>query len=133
MKLDRLVPSPGNLWVAGRQVWPGVDRTVNASGNVSLGGHIISAGLPLTGQRVTQRPGGPAARILAGGVLVRTLACPVPPGARPGLRGARPGTAQPPRLPVPRRDPAGSASAEPSWSAAGESRSAWPAPARPSR
>jgi hypothetical protein len=29
-----------------------VDRTVNASGNVSLGDHIISAGLPLTGQRV---------------------------------------------------------------------------------
>jgi hypothetical protein len=44
---------------------------------------------------------GPVARILAGGVLVRTVACPVPPEARPRLRGARPGTAQPPRLPAP--------------------------------
>ena len=52
-------------------------------------------------QRVTLRPGGPVARILAGGVLVRTVACPVPPDARPRLRGARPGTAQPPRLPAP--------------------------------
>ena len=41
------------------------------------------------------------ARILAGGVLVRAVACPVPPEARPRLRGARPGTAQPPGLPAP--------------------------------
>ena len=41
------------------------------------------------------------ARILAGGVLVRAVACPVPPEARPRLRGARPGTVQPPRLPGP--------------------------------
>ena len=74
---------------------------MSASGNVSLGDHIISAGLPLAGQRVTLRPGGPVAHILAGGVLVRTVACPVPPEARPRLRGARPGTAQPPRLPAP--------------------------------
>ena len=79
----------------------GVGRTVSASGSVSPGDRIISAGLPLSGQRVTLRPGGPVARILAGGVLARTLACPVPPGARPRLRGARPGTARPPRLPAP--------------------------------
>ena len=36
-----------------------VDRTVNASGNVSLGDRIISAGLPLAGQRVTLRLGRP--------------------------------------------------------------------------
>jgi hypothetical protein len=30
-----------------------VDRTVNASGSVSLGDHVISAGLPLAGQRIT--------------------------------------------------------------------------------
>ena len=54
------------------------------SGNVSLGDHI-SAGLPLTGQRVTRRLGGPVAHILADGVLARTLACPVPPEARPRL------------------------------------------------
>jgi len=112
VELDRLVPSSGNLWMAGQQVWPGppmtgrtvrlwaglsqvrvlpgghriktlpsrldardlarlaaagaqpagppplppasgdvieADRTVNASGSVSPGDHIISAGLPLTG------------------------------------------------------------------------------------
>jgi hypothetical protein len=62
---------------------------------------VISAGLPLAGQRVTLRLDGPVTHVLAGGVLVRTVACPVPPGARPRLRGARPGTAQPPRLPEP--------------------------------
>ena len=83
-----------------------VDRTVNASGNVSLGDRIISAGLPLAGQRVTLRLDGPVAHVLAGGALARTLACPVPPEARPRLRGARPGTAQPPRLPEPLTRPA---------------------------
>jgi hypothetical protein len=78
-----------------------VDRTVNASGNVSLGDHVISAGLPLAGQRVTLRLDGPVAHVLAGGVLARTVTCPVPPEARPRLRGARPGIAQPPRLPEP--------------------------------
>jgi hypothetical protein len=78
-----------------------VERTVNASGNVSLGDHIISAGLPLAGQRVTLRLEGPVAHILSGGTLARTIACPVPPEARPRLRGARAGTAQPPRLPEP--------------------------------
>lgn len=164
MGLDRLVPSSGNLWIAGQQVWLGpamtcrtvrlwagldqvhvllnghriktlpsrldardlarltaagaqpagppplppasgdvteVDRTVNASGNVSLGDHIISAGLPLAGQRVTLRLDGPVVHVLAAGVLARSVACPVPPEARPRLRGARPGTAQPPRLPGP--------------------------------
>jgi hypothetical protein len=171
VELDRLVPSSGNLWVAGQQVWLGpamtgrtvrlwaglkqvhvlldghriktlpsrldardlarlaaagarpagppplppasgdvteVDRTVNASGNVSLGDHIISAGLPLAGQRVTLRLDGPVAHILADGVLVRTVACPVPPEARaPAARSpARDRPAAPPARP-PRRYPAG--------------------------
>jgi transposase InsO family protein len=76
-----------------------VERAVNASGNVSLGDCIISAGLPLAGQRVTLRLDGPVAHVLSGGILVRTLACPVPPEARPRLRGARPAAAEPPRLP----------------------------------
>ena len=78
-----------------------VERTVNASGNVSLGNHIISAGLPLAGRRVTLRLDGPVAHILSGGILARTIACPVPQGARSRLRGARGGTAQPPSLPDP--------------------------------
>ena len=78
-----------------------VERTVNASGNVSLGNHIISAGLPLAGQRVTLRLDGPVAHILSGGNLARTIACPVPEQARARLRGGRAGTVQPPRLPDP--------------------------------
>jgi hypothetical protein len=78
-----------------------VERMVNASGNVSLGDHIISTGLPLAGQRVTLWLDGPVAHILSGGTLARTVACPVPEQARPRLRGGRAGTAQPPRLPEP--------------------------------
>jgi hypothetical protein len=76
-----------------------VDRAVNASGNVSLGDHIISAGLPLTGQRVTLRLDGPVAHILAGGVPARTVACPSRPGPGPGC--AEPARDPPaaPRLP----------------------------------
>jgi hypothetical protein len=74
---------------------------VNASGNVSLGDHIISAGLPLAGQRVTLRLDGPVAHILSGGILARTVPCPVLGQARTRLRGGRAGTAQPPRLPEP--------------------------------
>ena len=62
---------------------------------------MISAGLPLAGQRITLRPDGPVARILSGGTLTRTIACPVPHEARSRLRVARGGTAQPPRLPEP--------------------------------
>jgi hypothetical protein len=62
---------------------------------------MISAGLPLAGQRVTLRLDGPIAHILSGGILARTIACPVPQEVRPRLRGARAGTAQPPHLPEP--------------------------------
>jgi Integrase core domain len=76
-----------------------IERTVNASGNISVGNHVISA--PLAGQRVTVRLDGPVAHILAGGTTVRTVACPVPQPARHRLRGARAGTAGPPQLPAP--------------------------------
>ena len=78
-----------------------IERTVNASGNISAGGHVISAGSPLAGQRVTVRLDGPVAHILADGTTVRTLACPVPQPARHRLRGARAATAGPPQLPGP--------------------------------
>jgi hypothetical protein len=78
-----------------------IDRTVNASGNISVGNHVISAGSPLAGRRVTVRLDGPVAHILADGTTVRTVACPVPPPARHRLRGARAATARPPQLPVP--------------------------------
>jgi hypothetical protein len=77
-----------------------VERTVNASGNISVGNHVISAGSPLAGQRVAVRMDGPVAHILADGTTVRTLACPVPQPARHRLRGARAATAGPPQLPA---------------------------------
>ncbi|HEX9355159.1 MAG TPA: hypothetical protein VF933_15265 [Streptosporangiaceae bacterium] len=76
-----------------------IERTVSASGNVSVGNHVISAGSPLAGRRVTVRLDGPVAHILSGGILVRTVACPVPEAARHRLRGARAAAVQPPRLP----------------------------------
>jgi hypothetical protein len=78
-----------------------LERTVSASGNVSVGNHVLSVGSPLAGQRVTLRLDGPVAHILSGGTVVRTLACPVPRQARDRLRGARTGTAGPPQLPPP--------------------------------
>jgi hypothetical protein len=78
-----------------------VERTVSASGNISVGNHVISAGSPLAGRRVTVRLDGPVAHILADGNTVRTVVCPVPQPARHRLRGARAGTAGPPQLPAP--------------------------------
>ena len=78
-----------------------VERTVSASGNISVGNHVISAGSPLAGQRVTVRLDGPVAHIFADGNAVRTVACPVPLPARHRLRGARAATAVPPQLPGP--------------------------------
>jgi hypothetical protein len=76
-----------------------LERAVNASGNANLGGHVISAGIPLAQQRVNLRLDGPVAHILSGGVLARTVTCPVPEQNLRRLRGARPGQVAPPQLP----------------------------------
>ena len=55
----------------------------------------------MAGQRVTLRLAGPVAHVLSGGTVVRTVACPIPERSRVRLRGARPGNAEPPRLPEP--------------------------------
>jgi transposase InsO family protein len=78
-----------------------VERTVSASGTVGLGRYQLSVGSPLAGQRVILRLDGPLAHVLSGGVLTRTIACTVPDATRARLRGARPASAQPPRLPGP--------------------------------
>jgi transposase InsO family protein len=78
-----------------------VERTVSAVGTIGLGGYQLSVGCPLAGQRVTLRLDGPLAHVLTGGMLARTIACPVPPATRARLRGARAGSPQPPRLPEP--------------------------------
>jgi hypothetical protein len=77
-----------------------VERTANASGNVSLADHMISAGLPLADQRITVRLDSPVAHIISGGVLARTVACPVHAEARPRLRAARTASAWPSPWPV---------------------------------
>jgi hypothetical protein len=75
-----------------------VDRTVNASGLVSLGNKQVGAGSPLAGQRVTLRMEGPLMAILGhDGTLLRTLACPIPADRRSRLRGARRARSLPPR------------------------------------
>jgi transposase InsO family protein len=75
-----------------------VDRTVNATGGVSLGDQQIGVGSPLAGQRVTLRIEGPLMAVLAcDGSLLRTLACPIPPGRRSRLRGARRARSLPPQ------------------------------------
>ena len=89
-----------------------VERTVNASGNVSLGDHLISAGLPLAGQRVTLRLEGPVAHVLAGGVLARTLACPSRPGPGPGCAAPSPAPPSRPARPNLSSSPGGSPSAD---------------------
>jgi transposase InsO family protein len=75
-----------------------VDRTVNATGLVSLGDRQVGVGLPLTGQRVTLRMEGPLMAVLGyDGTLLRTLACPIPADRRYRLRGARRGRSLPPQ------------------------------------
>jgi hypothetical protein len=78
-----------------------VERIVSAAGTVGLGRYQLSVGSPLAGQRVMLRLDGPVAHVLAGDVLTRTIACPVPEATRARLRGARAGSAQPPRLSPP--------------------------------
>ena len=63
-------------------------RDAQAQGDV--GGQVISAGLPLAGQRVTLRLDGPLAHILSGATVACTAACPVPgPCPGPAARGPR--------------------------------------------
>ena len=50
-----------------------------AIARLSLGNHMIGAGLPLAGQRVTLQLGGPVAHVLSGGVLAPRAHPPDPP------------------------------------------------------
>jgi transposase InsO family protein len=75
-----------------------VDRTVNATGLVSLADQQVGVGLHLAGQRVTLRMEGPLMAVLGhDGTLLRTLACPIPAGQRYRLRGARRARSLPPQ------------------------------------
>ena len=75
-----------------------VDRTVNATGLVSLADQQVSVGSQLAGQRVTLRMEGPLMAVLShDGSLLRTLACPIPADRRYRLRGARRARSLPPQ------------------------------------
>ena len=75
-----------------------VDRTVNATGLISLADQQVGVGSPLAGQRVTLRMEGPLMAVLGhDGTLLRTMACPVPVASRSRLRGARRGRSLPPQ------------------------------------
>ena len=67
-----------------------VERMVNGTGLVALAGRQLSVGYELAGQRVTLRMDGTQMTVIShDGELLRTLPCPVPPGQRHLLRGAR--------------------------------------------
>jgi hypothetical protein len=75
-----------------------VDRTVNATGLVSLADQQVGVGSPLAGQLVTLRMEGPLMAVLShDGTLLRTLACPIPADRRYRLRGARRARSLPPQ------------------------------------
>jgi transposase InsO family protein len=86
-------PSP---LLAGTATAIEIERTVNATGLVGLAGAQVSVGYQLAGQRVTLRMDGTQmAVITSDGELARTMPCPVSPGDRYRLRGARRAAASP--------------------------------------
>ncbi len=95
-----------------------VDRSVNATGLISLGDQQVGVGLHLAGYRVTLRMEGPLMAVLGhDGSLPRTLACPIPAEHRSRPRGARRARSLPPQqggpITVQRRVPPGAGSWSP--------------------
>jgi hypothetical protein len=67
-----------------------VDRLVNGIGGVTLLNRLVLVGSPLAGQRARLRLDGQVMHVITqDGVLWRTLPCPIPPGQRHRLQGAR--------------------------------------------
>jgi transposase InsO family protein len=66
-----------------------LERTVNATGLVGLGGKQFSAGIELAGQRVRLHLKGDVAHVVRDGVIVRSFACALEPSKRQRLQGAR--------------------------------------------
>jgi transposase InsO family protein len=80
-------PSPGAL-AASKCVE--VDRLVNGIGGVTLLNRLVLVGSPLAGQRARIRLDGQLMHVITqDGTLWRTLPCPIPPGQRHRLQGAR--------------------------------------------
>jgi hypothetical protein len=66
-----------------------LERTVNATGLVGLGGKQFSAGIELAGQRVRIHLQGDVGHVVRDGVIVRSFACALEPSKRQRLQGAR--------------------------------------------
>jgi transposase InsO family protein len=67
-----------------------VQRLVNASGIITVSNQVIQVGSPLAGQRARIRLDGQVMHVITqDGVLWRSLPCPIPPGQRHRLQGAR--------------------------------------------
>jgi len=67
-----------------------VQRLVNSAGIITLGGQAIQVGSPLAGQRARIRLDGQVMHVITqGGILWRTLACPIPPDQRHRIQGVR--------------------------------------------
>ena len=72
-----------------------VQRLVNSAGIITLGGQVIQVGSPLAGQRARIRLDGQVMHVITqGGILWRTLACPIPPGPAAQDPGRPPGRAR---------------------------------------
>jgi hypothetical protein len=67
-----------------------VERLVNTAGIITLGNQVIQVGSPLAGQRARIRLDGQVMHVITqGGILWRSLPCPIPPGQRHKLQGVR--------------------------------------------
>jgi transposase InsO family protein len=66
-----------------------INRTVNASGNVSVAGGYVSVGQQHAGRRVTLRLEADLAHVALDGVLIKTQSLTLTPGQRARLQGAR--------------------------------------------
>jgi hypothetical protein len=67
-----------------------VQRLVNSSGIITLGGQVIAVGSPLAGQCARIRLDGQVMHVITqDGTLWRTLPCPIPPARRHKLQGVR--------------------------------------------
>lgn len=62
---------------------------MNAAQVIGLAGQQITVGVPLAGQRVTLRLDGSLMQVIADGMLVRTLPCPIPPQRRAYISDAQ--------------------------------------------
>jgi transposase InsO family protein len=78
-----------------------IDRTVNRSGVVAIGGIQVPIGAALAGRRVTLRLEGHSAHVITDGHLWRSVPLTLPPAKRARLQGAR----QPGPRPSPRPGP----------------------------